>query len=144
MLFNAELLIPTPFLIHSIVGREYTIGGRSSLPLRCLGCRFTRNHCACAPMLYIFQSYAKTVPSQMKLTCVNQHPWQRTHGHGVWRLTSTAHRVGSTGRRTRLKVSSKFQIVRLLVCPLPPPPPTTTKIHIYTPFILDQVYPRRP
>ena len=22
-------------------------------PLRCLGCRFTRNHCACAPILYI-------------------------------------------------------------------------------------------
>ena len=27
------------------------IGGSSSLPLRCHGCRFTRNHCACAPML---------------------------------------------------------------------------------------------
>ena len=35
---------------HSI---EYATGGRSSLPLRCLGCRFTRNHCACAPMLCI-------------------------------------------------------------------------------------------
>ena len=23
--------------------------------------------------------------------CVNQHPWQRTRGHGVWRLTSIAH-----------------------------------------------------
>ena len=27
---------------------------------------FTRNYCACAPMLYM--SYAKTVPSRMKLT----------------------------------------------------------------------------
>ena len=31
----------------------YAIGGRSSLPLHCHGCRFTRNHCACTPMLYI-------------------------------------------------------------------------------------------
>ena len=23
--------------------------------------------------------------------CMNQHPWQRTRGHGVWRLTSIAH-----------------------------------------------------
>ena len=23
--------------------------------------------------------------------CVNQHPWQRTRGHDVWRLTSIAH-----------------------------------------------------
>ena len=23
--------------------------------------------------------------------CVNQHPWQQTRGHGVWRLTSIAH-----------------------------------------------------
>ena len=23
--------------------------------------------------------------------CVNQHPWQRTRGHGVWRRTSIAH-----------------------------------------------------
>ena len=25
------------------------------------------------------------------LLCVNQHPWQRTRGHGVWRRTSIAH-----------------------------------------------------
>ena len=30
---------------------QCAIGGSSSLPLRCHGCRFTRNHCACAPML---------------------------------------------------------------------------------------------
>ena len=46
----------------------------------------------------IFQRYAKTVPSRMKLTmtgwqCVNLHPWQRTRDHGVWRLTLTAYWV---------------------------------------------------
>ena len=34
-----------------LLQRMYAIGGRSSLPLRCHGCRFMRNHCACAPML---------------------------------------------------------------------------------------------
>ena len=38
---------------HLLGSPQYAIGGRSSLPLRCRGCRFTRNHCACAPMLYI-------------------------------------------------------------------------------------------
>ena len=33
--------------------QQYAIGGRSSLPLRCHRCWFTRNHCACAPLLYI-------------------------------------------------------------------------------------------
>ena len=40
-------------VVASFLQWYYAIGGRSSLPLRCLGCRFTRNHCACAPMLYI-------------------------------------------------------------------------------------------
>ena len=31
--------------------------------------------------------------------CVNQHPWQRTRGHGVWRLTSIAHCQVSTGTK---------------------------------------------
>ena len=47
----------------------------------------------------IFQSYAKTVPSWMKLTMkltmreptfMPRDPWQRTCDHGVWRLTLTA------------------------------------------------------
>ena len=31
--------------------------------------------------------------------CVNQHPWQRTRGDGVWRLTSIAHCQVSTGTK---------------------------------------------
>ena len=56
---------------------------------------FTRNYCACAPMLYISElcedcAIANKIDYEIWL-CVSQHPWQRTRDHGVWRLTSTAH-----------------------------------------------------
>ena len=53
--FFVELVLPHPKKIpeSATAHKEYAIGGRSSLLLHCLRCRFTRNHCACAPMLYI-------------------------------------------------------------------------------------------
>ena len=30
---------------------------------------------------------------EWNLLCVNQHPWQRTRGHGEWRRTSIAHSI---------------------------------------------------
>ena len=46
----------------------YAIEGRSSLPLRCLGSVGSRVTTAHAHQCCIFQSYAKTVLSRMKLT----------------------------------------------------------------------------
>ena len=39
--------------MYMIFIAKCAIGGSLSLPLRCHGCRFTRNHCECAPMLHI-------------------------------------------------------------------------------------------
>ena len=54
------------------VSIQYAIGGRSSLPLRCHGCRFTRNHCACAPMLYISELCEDCNRREWNWLCVNQ------------------------------------------------------------------------
>ena len=63
----------------------YSIGGHSSLPLHSQ-CWFTRNHWH--DQCCIFQSYAKTVLSRMKLTM-----WAAlttTRGHGLWRYFYSA------------------------------------------------------
>ena len=56
-----------------------------------LPCRFTRTN-AHAHQCCRFQSYAKTVPSRMKLTMREPASMTTDRGHGVWRLTSIAHR----------------------------------------------------
>ena len=72
---------------------QYAIGGCLSLPHRCRGCRITRNHCACAPMLYISGlSEGCTVANEIDYAWTSK-PWQRTRGHGEWRHTPTAYRV---------------------------------------------------
>ena len=53
---------------------------------------FTRNYCACAPMLYMFRVYFRRLYCrEWNWLCVNQHPWQRTWGHSVWRRTAIVH-----------------------------------------------------
>ena len=73
------------FCIQSLASSLYAIGGRSSLPLRCHGCRFTRNHCACAPMLYISELCEDCTVSNESDYAWTSKPWQRTRGHGQWR-----------------------------------------------------------
>ena len=70
---------------------KYAIGGRSSLPLRCHRCRFTRNHCACAPMLYTSEVCDDcTVANEIDYAWTSK-PWQQTRGHGEWYHTPTAY-----------------------------------------------------
>ena len=76
----------------------YAVKAQTSLaPLsRFRGSRITTAH---AHQCCRFQSYAKTVPSQMKLTNEIDDAWTNIHGihdngprdHGVWRLTLTAY-----------------------------------------------------
>ena len=59
----------------------YAIGGRSSLPLRCLGCRFTWNHCACAPMLYISELFEDcTIANEINYEI--DYAWPSIHDNG--------------------------------------------------------------
>ena len=56
---------------------QCAIGGSSSLPLRCHGCRFTWNHCACAPILYISGlSEGCTVSNEI------DYAWTSIHDNG--------------------------------------------------------------
>ena len=69
---------------------QCAIGARSSLPLSCHGCRFTRNHCACAPMLYISELCEDCIPSRMKLTL--REPASMTTDKESRRVTSYSNR----------------------------------------------------
>ena len=66
-------------------------GGHSSLPLCSHGCRFTRNHCACAQMLYISELCEDSIVANEIDYAWTSKPWQRTRGQGELRHTPTAY-----------------------------------------------------
>ena len=81
--------------LHSSSHWEYAVKAQTSLALLS---RFRGSHITTAheQQCCRFQSYAKTVPSRMKLTSEIDKAWttflgSTTTDHGLWRLTLTAY-----------------------------------------------------